>query len=477
MSMGDPRGASDDDAMRGPGFPVETDGATWGQASIVLMRGAVLALAVALVAGAIGVLYYIPGVPDRLREAGFAFKTLRPVHTSFVMAWIFLGGVAVVHRYFEDHSELIDAGGRARLRAQVWLWVLAGVGSLVTIAMGITSGREYLGFHPVFSIPMLAGWLLFAFTFFKMTGRGFLDRPVYVTMWGVGVLFFVYTFVEQHAWLLPEVFTHPLTDLRLQWKATGTLIGSFNLFVYGSLIYVGERLSGDTRYAHSRLAYALFAVGVLNSFTNYGHHTYHLPQSHTVKWISFVVSMTEIVILTRVVWDIAASVGRRAGAGFACTRCLLTATKWWTAAMLASAILLSIPPINTIVHGTHVVTGHAMGTEIGIDTMALLAALTWLLESRRTRSADSQTTRRDIVTRRWIIAMNIAAAALVTWLHVSGTVVGVTRYIGTTPPEWFGSLSVAMFVTAGLCTGGAMLALLLRWSPELFAPARALTRP
>ena len=250
MSMGDPRGASDDDAMRGPGFPVETDGATWGQASIVLMRGAVLALAVALVAGAIGVLYYIPGVPDRLREAGFAFKTLRPVHTSFVMAWIFLGGVAVVHRYFEDHSELIDAGGRARLRAQVWLWVLAGVGSLVTIAMGITSGREYLGFHPVFSIPMLAGWLLFAFTFFKMTGRGFLDRPVYVTMWGVGVLFFVYTFVEQHAWLLPEVFTHPLTDLRLQWKATGTLIGSFNLFVYGSLIYVGERLSGDTRYAH-----------------------------------------------------------------------------------------------------------------------------------------------------------------------------------------------------------------------------------
>ena len=218
-------------------------------------------------------------------------------------------------------------------------------------------------------------------------------------------------------------------------------------------------------------------MGVLNSFTNYGHHTYHLPQSHTVKWISFVVSMTEIVILTRVVWDIAASVGRRAGAGFACTRCLLTATKWWTAAMLASAILLSIPPINTIVHGTHVVTGHAMGTEIGIDTMALLAALTWLLESRRTRSADSQTTRRDIVTRRWIIAMNIAAAALVTWLHVSGTIVGMARYKEIAPPQWLASVSPALFATTGLCTGAGLFVLLLRWSPDLFTPARAPARP
>ena len=29
-------------------------------------------------------------------------------------------------------------------------------------------------------------------------------------------------------------------------------------------------------------------IGLLNSFTNYAHHTYHLPQSHVVKWVAFV---------------------------------------------------------------------------------------------------------------------------------------------------------------------------------------------
>ncbi len=40
---------------------------------------------------------------------------------------------------------------------------------------------------------------------------------------------------------------------------------TFNLFVYGSLYYIGERVSGDDRYAHSKLAYALFAVGLVNN--------------------------------------------------------------------------------------------------------------------------------------------------------------------------------------------------------------------
>ena len=61
------------------------------------------------------------------------------------------------------------------------------------------------------------------------------------------------------------VFADPLTDLRIQWKACGTLVGSFNLFVYGALYYVGERLSGDERAARSRLSYALFGVGLIAS--------------------------------------------------------------------------------------------------------------------------------------------------------------------------------------------------------------------
>jgi nitric oxide reductase subunit B len=107
------------------------------------------------------------------------------------------------------------------------------------------------------------------------------------------MLFFVVTFVEQHLYLIPSFFGNPVQDLQVQWKATGTLVGSFNLFVYGSVIYIGERISRDSSYGHSKIAYALFAVGLLNSFTNFAHHTYHLPQDHLVKWISFVVWIAE----------------------------------------------------------------------------------------------------------------------------------------------------------------------------------------
>ena len=45
-----------------------------------------------------------------------------------------------------------------------------------------------------------------------------------------------------------------------------TLVGSFNLFVYGSIIYIGERISRDPAYGHSKVAYGLFAIGLLNAF-------------------------------------------------------------------------------------------------------------------------------------------------------------------------------------------------------------------
>lgn len=441
---------------------------TWSDASFTFMRGAMLSLVIAIIAGCIGVLYRFPPVGQALREFGVQFTVFRPLHTGFVMAWIFLGGVAIVHRYLEDSAPPMTQGDHRRVTLQKRIWVFAAISAFLTISAGITSGREYIGFHWAISIPILLGWLLFAWTFFKNNLRGFINKPVYVTMWGAGMLFFLYTFTEQHAYLIPEIFEHPITELRLQWKSIGTLVGSFNLFVYGTLIFVGEKISGDKTYAHSKMAYALFAVGLLNSFTNFAHHTYHVPQSHTVKWISFVISMTEIIILLRVVWDISKSVGKRSsGVTYIPTRCFLTAVKWWTAAMVGSAILLSIPQPNSIVHGTHTIIGHAMGTEIGIDTMALLAALTWLLEDRKRQNGGEPSIRRERVTRRWAIGLNVSAACLVLWLHFMGIVEGQAEYLGELTPPLVAKMSPLIFTTAGFATAICLIAILMRVKSEL----------
>ena len=441
------------------------------RATLAFIRGALVSLGVAMLAGISGVFFYLDPTAEFLEARGVSFQVLRPIHTTFAAVWIFLGGVAVVHRYLEDHAGQASNAERWRLRIQILLWLFAGVGILVSVAAGIFSGREYLGFHPAFSIPILLGWLLFAWNFFGATGRGFFNRPVYVTMWGVSVLFFIYTFVEQHAWLVPGVFADdPIVDLRVQWKATGTLVGSFNLLVYGSLYYIGEELSGDKKLAHSKMAYALLGVGLVNSFTNFAHHTYHIPQSDLVKWISFVVSMTEAIILTRVVWDIAKAVSRRRAGAFDSTRHFLVSAKWWTGAMVTSAILISIPPLNTIVHGTQVVTGHAMGTEIGIDSMALFAAVSWMLGEIEVRRGRGGTVLHAPRMHFSAIALNFFAATLIIWLHLSGTIVGLYGYQGLAPPDWLASSSPLVFIGTGVGVASCMAVLLARWLGLAFKP-------
>jgi nitric oxide reductase subunit B len=425
-------------------------------ATITFLRGGLIAIAVTLVGGMLGALYSVPSLAPTFQSLGLDLRQLRPVHTTFASAWIFLGGMAVVHRYLMDHGGYATNGDRWRLRVQVICWAAAGLGILVTLLMGVGSGREYVGFHPAFSVLILAGWLCYAWNFFRIVGPGFWNRPLYVTMWGVGTVFFVYTFLEQHAYLLPELWGDPVHDLRVQWKATGTLVGAFNLFVYGSVIYIGERISGDAEYGHSRTAYALFAVGLLNSFTNFAHHTYHLPQRDLVKWISFVVSMMEIIILVRAVSDLVKLVRTREDRPFCATRGSFAAAKYWSVAIVGSAVLISIPPLNAIIHGTYAVTGHAMGATIGIDTMILLGAVIWIVgEYLRAREGEDASSPLHCARMRWsVIGLNVGVALLVGWLHLAGVVTGVTRmrlapsevYV---PPAWPGASSGIMFAATG----------------------------
>jgi nitric oxide reductase subunit B len=410
------------------------------RATTIFMKGGLISLAVVLFAGLLSVLHYLPFFNSFLSGAGFEFAAMRPIHTTFATTWIFLGSLAVVYHYLQDESVPVSKGERLRLRILVSVWGLTGLGILISLFAGIASGREYMGFHPIFSVTIMFGWVLFAWNFFRATWRNFFNKPVYVTMWGVGILLFIYTFTEQHAWLLPRVFADPIVDMRIQWKATGMLVGSFNLLVYGSLYYIVSKLVGDNRYAHSKLAYTLFGITLLNSFVNFAHHTYHLPQSALVKWISFIVSMTEIIILAKVMWDIAKAVMAKHQQKTT-TAFFISASRWWTFAMLFSAILISIPPLNAIIHGTYVVAGHAMGAEIGIDTMILLAAFSWLLGDR---IRDSKWLRPSGL---WL---NISTAVLVGWLTLAGTYIGIARYKMVTPPEWVTASNPFIFTLAGV---------------------------
>ena len=451
-------------------------------ATLTLARGALVALGLALLAGACSALYHVPAIGTAV-SPWVDLTTLRPLHTVFGAAFITLGGLAVVHRYLEDEAGPIDGTERWRLRIMLVSWAVAGLGVLGTLPLGLTSGREYVGYHPVWSVPIALGWLAFTWSFFAATWRGFWQRPLYVTMWGIGCLFFLWTFAEQHLWLLPDVFADPVVDRRLQLKATGSLVGAINFFVYGAVLYIGERMSGDENWARSRLAHALFFVSLVNSLTNYVHHTYHLPQSHWPKVVAFAITMTEVIILFQAMRDLVKVMKARCPEWCA-TTALFGAAKGWTAAVLFSAILMSIPPLNSLIHGTLLITGHAMAGMLGIDTMLLLGVLTALLGERlvRARGEGADAVLNTPRLRTIVIGANVSAAAFIGWLHLVGVATGVGRYL--TPrnenwfqqrPEWLTELAPLVLAGTGLATFAFLIAGLAIWLQVAFraAPAEA----
>lgn len=348
---------------------------------------AIVLLLASLCFGLLLALYYTP-LAEPLNHSGLRLYLLRPLHTGAAMGWIYFAGMAMAQRWLFEHLADRLHGERAlaiarrmawRARLQQGLWIGSALVAAYAYATGHTTGREYLEYPPWLAVPILAGWLLFAANFAAATRFALGTLPVYAWMWGTSVFLFVTSFLEANAWLLDVLRARPVRDMAIQWQAMGSLVGSFNLLVYGSVSWLATRMSADATYARSNTAWALFLVGILNSFTNYGHHTYHLPQGETMKWVSFVVSMSEIAIFAKVAWDCAGLARKWTGRGaWPAVSALLIATTAWTALQLLLALVISVPPLNVFVHGTLAIPAHSMGTLIGIDTMAMLAVGLWL---------------------------------------------------------------------------------------------------
>lgn len=341
------------------------------------------ALLVTILSGLLIAIYYTQQGYCFLKNYGITFRELQPIHTIFSFFWIFLGSIGVIYSYLSINNVKLHGFLHC---VPFFTWFFTGIFIFITILFGVVSGREYLGFHPLFSSLILLGWLFFLFSFFKnISPSTFITQPIYVYFWSVGILFFVYSFIEGHLWLISSFWRLPIVDLQIQWKGMGSLVASFNMLVYGSFAYL-SRCLGDKDYTQSNVAFILFGVGLLNSFTNYTHHTYHIPQMTAVKWFGFFVSMAEIFIFIKIINDILLIFRCRSNFFLSRNRIIyffVNSVKWWNLINLFLSILISIPFLNTIVHGTQVVFVHVMGSMIGIDTLIIFSLAAFFILNDR----------------------------------------------------------------------------------------------
>lgn len=324
-------------------------------------------LSLALLFGVLGSVQFV--FPGFLSEV--PFHKARPLHVSLAVSWIFSCGIGAVYNYLEEKNIL-----RFRVLS-ILHWVIyfvTGILIVISYFSGTFGGREYWEFPPIYSIPILVSWLIFGFVFFSSVWKQGV-WPVYLVMWSTGILVFFFTFLEANSWILEYFSKSTVRELTIQWKSYGSLVGSWNMLVYGAGIYVMERISGDEKYARSGTAFLLYFVGLINLFFNWAHHIYMVPSAPSIQVIAYIISMTELFILGRIIWKWRSTVSSSRKYLFNQSYKFLLTSDIWVFLNLALAIIISIPAVNLVTHGTHVTVAHAMGSTIGINTMILFAAI------------------------------------------------------------------------------------------------------
>lgn len=342
-----------------------------------------LLLVFGILFGLIGAFQYI--LPGFLKD-NLSFERVRPLHVSSVIFWIIMAAMGTVLSYVQQYNKK-EITNLILLKIQYYLFLISIFSILISYFIGIFGGREYWEFHPIFAIPIATAWVLFIINIFKLQ-KSFKHQPVYVWMWLTGLTFFLFTFIESYLWVFPYFRNNVINDMTIQWKSYGSMVGAWNMLIYGSSIYLMEKISGSNKYSFAKIAFILYFTGLFNLMFNWGHHIYLVPTHGYIKHISYAVSMTELFIIGRIIWKWRSSVSEARKHYYELSYRFIMYADIWVFLNLALAIVMSIPAINVFTHGTHITVAHTMGATIGINSMLLLAFVIDILWDKSKSSSE-----------------------------------------------------------------------------------------
>jgi len=406
------------------------------------LRLGMLALAAGMFFGVIGGFQFL--FPEFLRE--LLFTKTRPLHVSLVVSWIFLGAIGGIYYYLAKQCRLKLFSPRAA-NWHFWIFVVTGLAILGCYFAGKFGGREYFEYPAVLSIPIFLSWIMFGINYFKTVFQSTEPWPVYYWMWGTGIIFFFITFTESYLWLIPYFRDNMVREITVQWKSYGSLTGSWNMLVYGTAIFVASKISEDQQTARSKMAYGLYFLGLVNLMFGWAHHTYLVPSAPWIRTFAYAVSMTELFILGKILWDWRKSLTEYQIHRHCNAYRFLFASEIWIFVNLVLALIISVPAWNLLTHGTHITVAHAMGTTIGINTMILLSSVFYVIREELPVEVHSGCTRQ--VKFGYLIA-NISLAVFFTSLILAG--LGKGLYDGGSFQEMMLSIRpfLLMFVVSGV---------------------------
>ena len=315
--------------------------------------------------------------PNFLKDI-IPFNQLRPMHTTTVVSWIILTATGGIY-YYITVIENIKLFSPKLSKVHLLIFIITGLLIYYSLFTGKMGGREYLEYYPILTIPILLGWILFALNYFASMIGKVKNWPVYYWMWGTGLVFMIYHLSEAHFWIFSTIKNDFIKDLSIQWKSYGSFVGSWNLLVYGTLIYIMSKVKNDDTIGRGKTAFFFYFLGLTNLMFGWAHHTYIIPNQPWIRYVAYVISMTEWIILIHIIYNWRKSLSKEKKKLNSLTYKFIRTSEIWVFLNLVLALFMSIPTFNYFMHGTHITVGHSMGTTIGINTTILLASVSFII--------------------------------------------------------------------------------------------------
>ncbi|MEL1243823.1 cbb3-type cytochrome c oxidase subunit I [Flavobacterium sp. DGU11] len=342
--------------------------------SILFLATALLALLCGMLCGILAGLQYV--IPGFIKEI-MPFNNLRPMHVTSVISWIVLAATGGIY-YYMSEIEGQELFSKLLVKAHFFIFIVTGCLIYYSYYTKTYGGKEYLEFPPYLILPVIAGWILFGISYFKTLSGKAKSWPVYFWMWGTGIVLMAYHLSEAYLWLHPSVGPDFIKALAIQWKAGGSFVGSWNMLVYGTAIFLMAKIKGDDSIGRNRIAFFFYFLGLTNLMFGWAHHIYIVPTSPWLRYSAYIISMTEWIILGSMIYQWRKSLPVELKIKNLMPYRFLMAADVWIFLNLILALLFSIPAINFFTHGTHTTVAHSMGTTIGINTTILMASLLYI---------------------------------------------------------------------------------------------------
>jgi hypothetical protein len=358
-------------------------------------------------------------------DAPFAdFRILNSSHTLFALGFVIAGALGAAQ----------VAVGRPPGWAQAALFLI-GIGApLLAMAAGGFSGREYLSWPPMFSLPLFAAMAWASVNVMIGLARLYRAHPAAAWVVGIGAVVLPLGFAEAHLYLVPAIGLDIGKDMAVQWQGVDTMIGGWNAMLYG----VAAMMVAPAGISSRTFRTLLLIAAVSGLLLTFSHHHYQSPQATWLKNVAFLTSLLAAVAFLHHFRN-----WRRAAPAETRLTVLLGIAERWTIFAVGTGFLMALPPLNVLVHGTYVIVGHAMGSMIGVNAILIFAIARGLGEAPEAAA--------DAAFRR--------LAGFVAVLVAAGLVEGVLRTDG----GYWGYIGEVRSVMLLLPVAGAALAVLVTW--------------